>query len=185
MANGRERRPGADIGFGVTTKAPSGGGLGGGPAAPAVDAGMALLLRRISGWIPPDDSASFYCQAEQDTAVVTDIDFAGSSAQFRVPASHRGIIQFFQGMSTVVDATFAGSSFGILLDSVPVPGYEAIPIFQAGGAQGNVPGDTWIKLRENQLVSVRFHHAQAIARHVGFQLRGFYWPEGSETGQSG
>lgn len=145
-----------------------------------VEPDKALLIRNAK-WIPPRGATGFFGFAEQDTAIVETINWVAAGQQFVMPDSHEGVVTFAQFFTTVADANFAGSVFTILLDSVPVPGWEAIPIFQAGGAQANAPGDAWIEVRERQTVQVRFTHAIAAAVHVGMQFRGHYWGRGGAS----
>ena len=141
----------------------------------ALEDGIVALLRRFSQFVPPIQSTEFRRSQEVDTAIVESVQF---TERFQVPSDHEGICIFFQGMATNADATIAGSSFGLFIDEAPVPGYEAMPIFQAGGAQ-SIQENTWIQLNGDQTISVRFNHVLANPHHVGFIVKGFYWPRGS------
>lgn len=142
--------------------------------------GALSLLARLAKWIPPRGALSRLLQGEADVNAIGITNFGST---FTVPASHQAVLNFFQGMSTVVDATFAGSFFSVNRNGAAIPGLEGVTIFQAGGAQANAPGDVFVELEENELVSVAFSHAQASARHVGFQARVYYWPKGAELGR--
>lgn len=167
--------------FGVAGSAP--GAAAAGTGIDLDDNARALLLRLARGGkMFPLEAQEFRRSGEADTVVVEVVDGTDwgtlANSQFQVPGDQEGMVTFFQGMSNNADATIAGSSFGIFVDDVPALGYEALSIFQAGGVQA-VQEECRIYLKAEQTVSVRFNHALANPHHVGFIIKGAFWPMGA------